>query len=128
MIVSSRSVVRGCRPVPQNWVASGGAGGIRVPAIVASVCVVAAPLLLQVSMSNQLASHDHAHGTQRVPLVIPFQDSMAVRARLSLVWLSASCMFLATHHVLQNGRCHQTFLPFSTQVSRQLRCWQSLRQ
>ena len=40
--VSSRSVVRGCRPVPQNWVAGGGAGGIRVPAIVTAVCVVAA--------------------------------------------------------------------------------------
>ena len=40
--VSSRSVVRGCRPVPQNWVAGGGAGSIRVPAIVTAVCVVAA--------------------------------------------------------------------------------------
>ena len=40
--VSSRSFVRGCRPVPKNWVVSGGAGGIRVPAIVTAVCVVAA--------------------------------------------------------------------------------------
>ena len=40
--VSSRSAVRGCRPVHQNWIAGGGAGGIRVPAIVTTVCVVAA--------------------------------------------------------------------------------------
>ena len=40
--VSSRSAVRGCRPVPQNWVAGGGAGGLRVLVIVTAVCVVAA--------------------------------------------------------------------------------------
>ena len=40
--VSTRSVVRGCRPVPQNWVAGGGAGGFRVLVIVTAVCVVAA--------------------------------------------------------------------------------------
>ena len=40
--VSSRSVVRRCRPVPQNWVAGGGAGGFRVLVIVTAVCVVAA--------------------------------------------------------------------------------------
>ena len=40
--VSSRSAVRGCRSVPQNWVASGGAGGFRVLVIVTAVCVVAA--------------------------------------------------------------------------------------
>ena len=40
--VSSRSVVRGCRPVPKNWVAGGGTGRIRVPVIVTAVCVVAA--------------------------------------------------------------------------------------
>ena len=28
--------------MPKNWVAGGGAGGIRVPAIVTAVCVVAA--------------------------------------------------------------------------------------
>ena len=41
--VSSRSVVRGCRPVPKKTgVAGGGAGGIRVPVIVTAVCVEAA--------------------------------------------------------------------------------------
>ena len=40
--VSSRSAVRGCCPVPKNWVAGGGAGGFRVLVIVAAVCVVAA--------------------------------------------------------------------------------------
>ena len=40
--VSSRSAVRGCHPVPQNWVAGGGAGGLRVLVIVTAVCVVAA--------------------------------------------------------------------------------------
>ena len=40
--VSSRCVVRGCRPVPQNWVAGGVARGIRVLAIVTAVCVAAA--------------------------------------------------------------------------------------
>ena len=36
--VSSRSAVRGCRPVHQNWVAGEEAGGV----IVTAVCVVAA--------------------------------------------------------------------------------------
>ena len=40
--VSSRSDVRGCRPVLQNWGASGGARGFRVLVIVTAVCVVAA--------------------------------------------------------------------------------------
>ena len=40
--VSSRSAVRGCRPVPQNWVAGGGLGGFRVLVNVTAVCVVAA--------------------------------------------------------------------------------------
>ena len=40
--VSSRSAVRGCCPVPRNWVAGGGAGGFRVLVIVTAVCVVAA--------------------------------------------------------------------------------------
>ena len=41
--VSSRSVVRGCRPVLQNWYAGGGGGGgFRVPVIVNAVRVVAA--------------------------------------------------------------------------------------
>ena len=40
--VSSRSAVRGCRPVPRNWVAGGGAGGFRVLVVVTAVCVVAA--------------------------------------------------------------------------------------
>ena len=40
--VSSRSAVRGCRPVPKNWVPGGGAGSIPVPAIVTAACVVAA--------------------------------------------------------------------------------------
>ena len=40
--VSSRSAVRGCRPVPKNWVAGGGAGGFRVLVIVTAVCVAAA--------------------------------------------------------------------------------------
>ena len=40
--VSSRSAVRGCCPVPQNWFAGGGAGGFRVLVIVTAVYVVAA--------------------------------------------------------------------------------------
>ena len=40
--VSSRSAVRGCRPVSKNWVAGGGAVGFRVPVVVTAVCVVAA--------------------------------------------------------------------------------------
>ena len=44
--VSSRSAVRACRPVHKNWVAGCGAGGIRVPAIVTAVCVVAAVFAL----------------------------------------------------------------------------------
>ena len=86
------------------------------------------PSLLQVSMSSRHASNDHAHGTHRVSLELLSQDSMMVPARLSLVWSSASCMFLAVHHVSWNGRSLRTFLPFPTQVSGQLRCWQSLRQ
>ena len=39
--VSSRSAVRGCCPVPTNWVAGGGAGGFRALVIVTAVCVVA---------------------------------------------------------------------------------------
>ena len=70
--VSSRSVVRGCRPVPQNWVAGGEAGGFRVLVIVTAVCVVA-------------AVDDSVDSTHRVSLELLSQDSMTVPAQLSLV-------------------------------------------
>ena len=90
---SSRSAVRECRPVPKNWVAGGGAGGFRVLVFVTAVCVAAAVddsvdgtcHCVQVSMSNRLASNDHAHSTHRVSLELLSQDSMTVPARLSLV-------------------------------------------
>ena len=97
-------------------------------------------LLSQMLMSSQLPSVDHdarpvAPGTQHTPLVSPRRlfrtprslESVAVPARLSLAWSSASCMPLATHHALWNGRCHRTFLPSPKQASKRLRCWRSLR-
>ena len=69
--VSSQSVVRGCRPVLQCWVAGGGALSAVDDSIDGAVTVAGVD--------------DHAHSTHRVSLELLSQDSMTVPARPSLV-------------------------------------------